>query len=89
MSRGHSLSTPRAFREKKRSSLYISREKGERVIDLFTDTAAILNYLDLRTIMECPGGISLPHRRFQGSSFFIPSQKRAPLKTPAWEAKAA
>ena len=28
---------------------------------------------------------SLPRRRFQGSSFFIP-QKEAPLKTPAWEA---
>ena len=25
-------------------------------IDLFTNTAAILNYLDLRSIMECPGG---------------------------------
>ena len=29
---------------------------------------------------------SLPRRRFQGSSFFIP-EKRAPLKTPAWEAR--
>ena len=28
---------------------------------------------------------SLPRRRFQGSSFFIP-QKEAPLKTPVWEA---
>ena len=28
---------------------------------------------------------SLPRRRFQRSSFFIP-QKEAPLKTPAWEA---
>ena len=26
-------------------------------IDLFTDTAAILNLLDLRSIMGCPGGI--------------------------------
>ena len=25
---------------------------------LFTDTAAILNYLDLRSIMVCPEGIS-------------------------------
>ena len=25
-------------------------------IDLFTDTAAILNLLDLRSIMGCPGG---------------------------------
>ena len=28
----------------------------EKSIDLFTDTAAILNLLDLRSIMECPGG---------------------------------
>ena len=28
----------------------------ERLIDLFTDTAAILNLLDLRSIMGCPGG---------------------------------
>ena len=28
------------------------------VIDLFTDTAAILNKLDLRNIMGCPGGMS-------------------------------
>ena len=27
-----------------------------RSIDLFTDTAAILNLLDLRSIMGCPGG---------------------------------
>ena len=27
-------------------------------IDLFTDTAAILNLLDLRSIMGCPGGMS-------------------------------
>ena len=26
------------------------------LIDLFTDTAAILNLLDLRSIMGCPGG---------------------------------
>ena len=26
------------------------------LIDLFTDTAAILNKLDLRNIMGCPGG---------------------------------
>ena len=28
------------------------------IIDLFTDTAAILNLLDLRSIMGCPGGMS-------------------------------
>ena len=27
-----------------------------RIIDLFTDTAAILNLIDLRSIMGCPGG---------------------------------
>ena len=27
-------------------------------IDLFTDTAAILNLLDLRNVMGCPGGMS-------------------------------
>ena len=27
------------------------------LIDLFTDTAAILNLFDLRSIMGCPGGI--------------------------------
>ena len=31
-------------------------------------------------------GNSLPRRRFYGSLFFIPPHKRAPLKTPAWEA---
>ena len=29
-----------------------------RQTDLFTDTAAILNSLDLRSIMGCPGGMS-------------------------------
>ena len=35
-----------------------SRNGATRVtaIDLFTDTAAILNLLDLRSIMGCPGG---------------------------------
>ena len=28
----------------------------ERLIDLLTDAAAILNLLDLRSIMGCPGG---------------------------------
>ena len=28
------------------------------LIDLFTDTAGILNYLDLGKIMGCPGGMS-------------------------------
>ena len=33
--------------------------QGTCEIDLFTDTAAILNLLVLRSIMGCPGGISL------------------------------
>ena len=33
-------------------------------IDLFTDTAAILNYLDLKSIIGCPGGMStIPYTR--------------------------
>ena len=31
-------------------------EKKGSVIDLFTDTVAILNLLDVRSIMGCPGG---------------------------------
>ena len=31
---------------------------GTRQSALFTDTAAILNYLDLRSIMGCPGDMS-------------------------------
>ena len=33
------------------------------LIDLFTDTAAILNLIDLRSIMECPGGTRSVFRR--------------------------
>ena len=48
------------------------------VIDLFTDTAAILNYLNLSSIMGCPGGmstirgtrISIIDARFSGQFFF-------------------
>ena len=31
-------------------------QPGYTYIGLFTDTAAILNLLDLRSIMGCPGG---------------------------------
>ena len=34
-----------------------SVRKAPSSIDLFTDTAAILNYFDLRSIMGCPGGM--------------------------------
>ena len=37
-------------------SVHHRDEKKGSVIDLFTDTAAILNLLDLRSIMGCPGG---------------------------------
>ena len=34
---------------------YVTREvSGERLINLFTDTAAILNEFDLRSIIGCP-----------------------------------
>ena len=42
-------------------------EKKGSVIDLFTDTVAILNLLDVRSIMGCPGGHSLSiYSRFWG-----------------------
>ena len=31
---------------------------GNSSIDLFTDTAAILNKFDIKSIMGCPGGMS-------------------------------
>ena len=49
------------------------------VIDLFTDTAAILNLFNLRGIMGCPGGHSLSiYARFWGkkrTSLFISREK--------------
>ena len=42
-------------------------EKKGSVIDLFTDMVAILNLLDVRSIMGCPGGHSLSiYSRFWG-----------------------
>ena len=43
--------------------------KAMSIIDLFTDTAAILNEFDLRGIIGCPGGMStfrLYFERFSG-----------------------
>ena len=43
--------------------------KAMSIIDLFTDTAAILNEFDLRSIIGCPGGMStfrLYFERFSG-----------------------
>ena len=55
----------------------LSRWQSFELIDLFTDTAATLNELDLRTIMGCPGGISTIrytrisiYARFSGQFFF-------------------
>ena len=49
--------------------------KQRLTIDLLTDTAAILNLLDLRNIMGCPGGHSLRiYARFlgqKGTSLYI------------------
>ena len=49
------------------------------VRDLFTDTEAILNLLDLRSITECPGGHSLSiYARFSGkkrTSLYISREK--------------
>ena len=36
----------------------ITKPQTATVIDLFTDTAAILNELGLRSIIGCPGGMS-------------------------------
>ena len=43
------------YRAASGSSLFCKVDGCPRLIDLFTDTAAILNYLDLRSIMGCPG----------------------------------
>ena len=42
-------------------------------IDLFTDTAVILNSFDLRSIIGCPGGISTFRLYFRGlfGTFFL------------------
>ena len=45
-------------------------------MDLFTDTAAILNSLDLRSIMGCPGGTrSVFTRAFSGKKAIIVTSK--------------
>ena len=45
-----------SYRHENRFSFKVDTEKLT-TIDLFTDTAAILNLLDLRSIMGCPGAI--------------------------------
>ena len=44
-----------SYRHENRFSFKVDTEKLT-TIDLFTDTAAILNLLDLRSIVGCPGG---------------------------------
>ena len=40
-------------------SFFFSRKiQKARTMDLFTNAAAILNKLDLRSVMGCPGGMS-------------------------------
>ena len=43
------------------------------LIDLFTDTATILNLFDLRSIIGCPGGMSTFRLYFQAlfRTFFL------------------
>ena len=53
---------------------YVTREvSGERLINLFTDTAAILNEFDLRSIIGCPGGMSTFRLYFRAlfGTFFL------------------
>ena len=56
-------------------------------MDLFTDTAAILSNLDLRSIMGNPGGMSTIRytrisidARFSGQFFFMFSQKKIVMR---------
>ena len=46
-----------SYRHENRFSFKVDTEKLT-TIDLFTDTAAILNLLDLRSIMGCPGALA-------------------------------
>ena len=50
----------------------------DNAIDLFTDTAAILNLLDLRSIMGCPGALAQYLRALFGqkkNSLYISREK--------------
>ena len=47
--------------------------KLKQAIDLFTDTAAILNYTDLRSIMGCPVSMSVYLHALFGPIFFLSS----------------
>ena len=60
-------------------------------IDLFTDTAAILNLLDLRSTMGCPGGALLTiYARFSGkkrTSLYISRERKNWKEKLAWKAR--
>ena len=77
-----SLGTGTFFSSLTRS--HVMEDRRERLnslqpIDLFTDTAAILNLVDLRSIMGCPGGTRWDiYARFSGkkrTSMYISRQK--------------
>ena len=67
------------------SVVQAARKFLSQPIDPFTDTAAILNLLDLRSIMGCPGGTcSVFTRTFQAKENFTVyfSEKRRSLLYP-------
>ena len=56
-----------AMRPKSKWAIGTEAMRARGIIDLFTDTAAILNLLHLSSIMGCPGGHSLSiYARFLG-----------------------
>ena len=68
-----------AMRPKSKWAIGTEAMRARGIIDLFTDTAAILNLLHLSSIMGCPGGHSLSiYARFLGkkrTSVHISPQK--------------
>ena len=68
-----------AMRPKSKWAIDTEAMRARGIIDLFTDTAAILNLLHLSSIMRCPGGHSLSiYARFLGkkrTSVHISPQK--------------
>ena len=53
---------------------------------LFTNVTLPLNVPVTLYVLVCLYIVNLPRRRFKGNSYQFPPHKRAPLKTPAWEA---
>ena len=56
-------------------SLSSFRHPVTQTLDLFTDTAAILNLLDLRSIMGCPGGTRSVFTRPFRAKMYISREK--------------